>query len=96
MSNSPARTYPPQGHIVRAVLGGDVVVDIGQIAPETLKQFKKLVRVGTLIKWRGKWYPVAGASFGLGPDKTCWGLASKYQASVAAAADITFGTEVAA
>jgi hypothetical protein len=85
MSASPARTYPPQGHIVRAVLGGEVVVDIGQIAPETLKQFNKLLRAGTLIKWRGKWYPVAGAAFGLGPDKTCWGLASKYAADEVAA-----------
>ena len=68
------RTYGPQDRIVPAALAGDVIVNIGQIAPDTEKQLNKLVRAGALAKWRGKWYPVAGASFGLGPDKTCWGL----------------------
>lgn len=71
-------TFPPQDWIVPAALAGEVIVQISQIAPDTVKQLDKLVRAGTLLKWRGKWYPVAGASFGLGPDKTCWGLASKF------------------
>lgn len=79
------RIYPPQGHIVRALLGGDVVVDIGQVSPETVKQFKKLHRAGTLVKWRGYWHPVPGAPWGIGPPKTCWGLASKYAAEQVAA-----------
>ena len=78
-------TFPPQDWIVPAALAGEVIVNIGQIAPDTEKQLNKLVRDGTLLKWRGKWYPVAGASFGLGPDKTCWGLASKFGAEQEAA-----------
>lgn len=79
------RTYGPQDLIIPAALDGKVIVNIGQIAPDTLKQINKLVRTGTLLKWRGKWFPVAGAAFGLGPDKTCFGLASKYAAEQAAA-----------
>lgn len=75
---SPPRTYGPQDWFIPAALDGKVIVNIGQIAPDTEKQLNKLVRAGTLIKWRGYWYPVAGASFGIGPLKTCWGLASKY------------------
>lgn len=71
-------TYPPQDWMIPAVLAGEVLVQISQIAPETVKQLDKLARAGTLVKWRGKWFPVAGAAFGLGPDKTCWGLKSKF------------------
>jgi hypothetical protein len=74
------RTYGPQDWIIPAALAGDVIVNIGQIAPDTEKQLSKLVRTGTLLKWRGKWFPTAGAPWGLGPDKTCYGLASKYAA----------------
>lgn len=79
------RTYGPQDWMIPAVLGGEVLVQISQIAPETVKQLDKMVKAGTLIKWRGKWYPLAGASFGIGPDKTCWGLASKYAPAEVAA-----------
>jgi hypothetical protein len=72
------RTYGPQDWFIPAAMDGEVIVNIGQIAPDTEKQLNKLVRAGTLTKWRGKWFPVAGAPFGLGPDKTCWGLTSKY------------------
>lgn len=60
---------------------GEVIVNIGQIDKPTARALDKLVRAGELLKWRGKWYPVAGASFGIGPDKTCWGLASKFGAA---------------
>lgn len=80
------RTYGPQDWMIPAALDGTVIVNIGQIAPETEKQLNKLVRAGTLVKWRGKWFPVAGAAYGLGPDKTCWGLASKYVPADAEAA----------
>lgn len=79
------RTYGPQDWIIPAALNGDVIVQISQIAPDTVKQLDKLVRSGALIKWRGHWYPVAGAAFGIGPLKTCWGLASKYAAEQQAA-----------
>lgn len=72
------KTYPDQGWVIPAALAGEVIVNIGQIAPETERELNKLTRSGELSKWRGKWYPVAGASFGNGPDKTCWGLTSKF------------------
>lgn len=56
------------------IIGGGVIVDIGQITDAQRKQLKIWVKSGNLAQWRGKWFPVAGASFGLGPDKTCWGL----------------------
>lgn len=77
------KTYPKQDWIIPAALAGKVIVNIGQIAPETARKLDKLTRSGELTKWRGKWYPVAGASFGIGPDKTCWGLTSKFCAEVA-------------
>ena len=60
---------------------GEVVVQIGQISDASKRALDKMVRAGTVLKWRGKWFPVAGASFGIGPDKTCWGLASMYGAA---------------
>lgn len=79
------RTYPDQGWIIPRALAGEVICNIGQIAPDTEKQLNKLARAGTLVKWRGYWFPVAGASFGIGPLKTCWGLASKYASEQEAA-----------
>jgi hypothetical protein len=49
-----------------------VLVDIGQVGPLSRKALDRAVRAGKLTKWRGKWFPVAGASFGIGPDKNCW------------------------
>jgi hypothetical protein len=73
---SPPRTYGPQDWIVPAALAGEMIVQISQIAPDTVKALDKLVRTGVLVKWRGKWN--TGMPWGLGPDKTCWGLKSKY------------------
>jgi ribosomal protein L27 len=58
-------------HLNRA-LNGEVVVNIGQIGPCARKAFNQAVRAGKLVAWRGKWFPFAGAPFGIGPDKTCW------------------------
>lgn len=71
-------------HTLETFYCGKVVVCIGQVPDEVRRQFEKLVRKGVAVKWRGKWYPVAGASFGLGPDKTCYGLASVYASQEAA------------
>lgn len=68
MTQQQAETYV---HL-DAALAGEVTVDIGQIGPLVRKALDKAVRAGKLKKWRGKWFPVAGAPFGLGPDKTCW------------------------
>lgn len=53
---------------------GGVIVNIGQLDDRTARALNRLAKCGTLTKWRGKWFPVAGASFGIGPDKTCWAL----------------------
>jgi hypothetical protein len=72
--------YAPQDWVISEVMNGKVVCNIGQIDKTTTRALEKLVRAGTLIKWRGKWFPAAGEPFGLGSDKTCWGLASEYGA----------------
>lgn len=53
-------------------LDGEVVVNIGQITPVMKAVMDRAVRAGMLAKWRGHWFPVAGACFGIGPLKTCW------------------------
>jgi len=53
-------------------LEGEVVVNIGQVGPLSRKALDRAVRAGKLAKWRGYWFPIAGASFGIGPLKTCW------------------------
>ena len=60
--------------IIDKALSGDVVCDIGQIDDATQRELNKLVRAKTITKWRGRWYPVPGASWGLGPMKNCYGL----------------------
>lgn len=62
-----------QLHIISALAQGEVVAAIGQINDPTRKQLEKMVRHGDIAKWRGKWFPVAGAPFGIGQDKTCYG-----------------------
>lgn len=59
---------------VLAALKGSVVVDIGQIDGSTRRALNREVAKGALMRWRGFWYPVAGASHGLGPLKTCWAV----------------------
>lgn len=56
------------------VLAGErVLVNIGQVDAALQRALDRAVRAGELTKWRGKWHPLAGARFGLGPDKTCYG-----------------------
>jgi hypothetical protein len=57
---------------LNAALAGEVVVDIGQVGPLSRKALDRAVRAGKLVRWRGKWFPLAGAPFGIGPDKMCW------------------------
>lgn len=53
-------------------LAGGVVCNIGQLSKDDTRELDRLVRHGKLTKWRGHWYPVTGASWGMGPLKTCW------------------------
>lgn len=55
-----------------AALRGEVVVDIGHLGKLDVTVLDRAVRAGKLAKWRGKWFPNAGAPWGIGPDKTCW------------------------
>jgi len=50
-----------------------VVVNTGQLTKDDRRTLDAAVRRGEIARWRGYWYPVAGAAFGLGPLKTCYG-----------------------
>jgi hypothetical protein len=52
-----------------------VVVDIGQLSQADRRALDREVRRGKLQKWRGRWCPVPGAPWGIGPLKTCYGPA---------------------
>lgn len=60
--------------IVAEALNGVVIRASGQLDKATTRELDRLVRAGTLAKWRGHWYPCAGANYGIGPLKSCWGL----------------------
>lgn len=51
----------------------EVVANIGQVDQKAIRSLEKAAKAGEIAKWRGKWFPVAGAPFGIGPDKTCYG-----------------------
>lgn len=63
----------PESALRDVLAGDDVVADIGQVKGAWKAQLKKEVKAGRLVTWKGKWYPTAGASWGMGPDKTCYG-----------------------
>lgn len=51
----------------------EVIPNIGQIDHRAKLALERAVRRGEISKWRGHWFPVAGAAFGIGPLKTCYG-----------------------
>lgn len=57
-----------------AAMAGGVVVNIGQLKAKDKYLLDAAVKRGKLAKWRGHWWPVSGASYGIGPLKTCYGL----------------------
>lgn len=57
-----------------AALAGQVIVNIGQLPATDKRLLDAAVRRGKLVRWRGHWAPVAGAWYGIGPLKTCYGL----------------------
>lgn len=61
-------------HTRESFLAGEVICDIGQVTIQDRRHFDRLVREGDAVKWRGHWFPVAGASYGIGPLKTCWAI----------------------
>lgn len=80
--------WVPEGALADVLAGREVVANIGQVKGLWKRMLEKEVRAGRLVKWRGKWFPVAGSPEGLGPDKTCYGTpeVSDYFASMKAAA----------
>jgi len=50
-----------------------VVCDIGQLGQAARRALDNAARRGEIAKWRGHWAPIAGAPFGIGPLKTCFG-----------------------
>lgn len=67
---------PTKQEIIHQAACGEVICEVGQINKETARALDKLVKGGHLKKWRGRWYPIAGCQFGIGPLKTCWALPS--------------------
>jgi len=65
--------WVPEDALAAVLAGEDVVANIGQVHGLWKQMLEREVRAGRLAKWRGKWFPQAGAPFGLGPDKTCYG-----------------------
>lgn len=58
-----------------ATLGsGEVLVNIGQVDRELQRSLDLAVKRGQIVKWRGFWFPQAGAHFGIGPLKACYAL----------------------
>lgn len=57
-----------------------VVVNIGQLDAATKRKLDGMVRKGRIVKWRGYWFPIAGAPAGIGPLKTCYGIPPAYEA----------------
>jgi len=64
-------TVEGSGLIQRA--SQEVIANIGQLTEGDKRVLEMGVKAGVIVKWRGKWFPVAGAPFGIGPDKTCYG-----------------------
>ena len=65
----------PETALANVLAGRKVVANIGQVRGAWKRQLEREVRAGRLVKWRGKWFPVAGAKGAIGPDKTCYGTA---------------------
>jgi len=61
-----------------------VVVNIGQLDNPTKRKLDALARKGQIAKWRGYWFPIAGAPEGIGPLKTCYGLPPVHEAAKSA------------
>lgn len=59
--------------ILSRIVNGGVVVNLGRITDADQRALDRLARQGQIAKWRGHWFPVTGAAFGIGPLKTCYG-----------------------
>ena len=79
MATNLASEFPE--HMLADVLAGrDVVPDIGQVNGAWKAALTREVKAGRLVTWKGHWFPVAGAPWGIGPLKTCYGTAEAAEA----------------
>lgn len=63
-------------HCLETINEGRVLVNIGQVTEDDQRELNRMVRKGTVTKWRGYWHPIPGASWGFGPLKACYALTS--------------------
>ena len=64
----------PENVLADLFAGRDVEANIGQVKGAWKKALEREVRAGRLVTWKGKWFPHAGAPYGIGPLKTCYGI----------------------
>lgn len=65
----------PERLLADVLAGNSVIPDIGQVEGALKAALDREVKAGRLVTWKGHWHPVAGASWGLGPLKLCYGTA---------------------
>ena len=63
-----------KSRIYEALKAGEVICNTGQVTKTDRALLDRLVRHGHAVKWRGHWFPIVGASHGIGPLKTCWAI----------------------
>lgn len=65
--------WVPESALAAVLSGQEVIADIGQVKGAWKRPLEHEVRNRRLVKWRGHWFPNAGAPWGIGPLKTCYG-----------------------
>lgn len=65
----------PEAALADVLRGAHVVADIGQVNGLWKRMLATEVKAGRLVTWKGHWHPIAGAPWGIGPLKTCYGTA---------------------
>lgn len=65
----------PETTFADVLAGREVIANCGQVRGVWKRTLEREIRKGRLVKWRGRWFPIAGAPFGLGPLKVCYGTA---------------------
>ena len=76
----------PESLLADLLSGDRVLPYVGQVNGALKTALAREVKAGRLVTWKGYWHPVAGASRGIGPLKTCFGTVSARDAVTAHAA----------
>jgi len=72
---------PTYEQAIDAICHGEVVVNLGHLDEATKSKLDKMAKDGRISKWRGYWFPIAGAPTGIGPLKTCYAIPPVYEAA---------------